>query len=61
MVDSEEVSLQSVLDDGQGFCCPVCSGKLIPPPGGQNRQGDVTLKFTHMSGVWGRGGGDVQR
>uniref|UniRef100_A0A0E9X8G0 Uncharacterized protein n=1 Tax=Anguilla anguilla TaxID=7936 RepID=A0A0E9X8G0_ANGAN len=29
MVQSDE--LQSELKDGQGFCFPDCSGKLIPP------------------------------
>lgn len=35
MVQSGEVSLQSVSEDAQGFCSPDCGGKLIPP---QNRQ-----------------------
>uniref|UniRef100_A0A0E9VGV3 Uncharacterized protein n=1 Tax=Anguilla anguilla TaxID=7936 RepID=A0A0E9VGV3_ANGAN len=28
MVQSEEMSLQTAVEDGQGFCCSDCSGKM---------------------------------
>lgn len=56
MVDSEEVSLQFMLEDRQEFCCPDCCWKLIPPPGGRiDRRHDLKVQAPGLKGL------DVQR